>query len=183
MGSFVNSRADAANAGAAAMEAAVAGSMQRKQRYAAAYGLERESADAGWLAGRQLMAMRQNEDLAVGGERARGSASGFAAASGSKLERERSVAEVLEEAIANAATSYAVQDEAARNQAARLRKEGDEALRMGEVAARYYGRRAKVANTVGNWQLAGGVLDKVGSAMVKYDLDPLEGLFTKRGGN
>lgn len=178
MGSFVNSRADAANAGAAA----VAGSMQRKQRYAAAYGLERESADAGWLAGRQLTAMRQNEDLSVGRQRAENAASGFAASSGSKLDRERSVAEVLEEAIANAAASYAVQDEAARNQAARLRKEGDDALRMGEIAARYYSRRSRIANTVGNWQLAGGVLDKVGGALVKYDLDPLDGLFTKKGG-
>lgn len=169
MGEFVNSKAASANYGEKAVEARTNGLVRRKQAYATAYGLENDSAQSAYIAGRQMQAMRQNQTAAVADARVQNASSGFSASTGSKLRQEMSTAQIFEEAIANAGLSYAIQDQNARNQANQLRKEGDDAARMGDVTAHYYSRASKVNSIAGNWQLFGGSMKTIGDTFIKYD--------------
>lgn len=170
MGEFVNSKAASANYGEKAVEARTNGLVRRKQAYATAYGLENDSAQSAYIAGRQMQAMRQNQTAAVADARVQNASSGFSASTGSKLRQEMSTAQIFEEAIANAGLSYAIQDQNARNQANQLRKEGDDAARMGNVTAHYYSRASKVNSIAGNWQLFGGSLQKIGETFLKFNV-------------
>lgn len=170
MGQFVNSSAASANAAQQASQARTQGLADRKAAYARAYGLERDSAEQGHIAAQQMQTMRQNQTSAVASTRTQNAASGFNASSGSKLRSEMSTAQMFEEAIANAGKSYAIQDQNARSQAAQLRKDGDDALKMSQIMANYYSRVSKINSTTANWQLLGGSLSTIGDSMFTYNI-------------
>lgn len=170
MGEFINSKAASAEYGQKATEARTNGLSQRKQAYANAYGLEDASRQSGSIAGQKMETMRQNQTAAVSATRLANGSSGFSASSGSKLQQEMSTAQMFEEAIANLGKSYAVSDQNARQQADRLRKEGDDAYKMGNVMGNYYARASKIHSTAGNWQLFGGAMSTIGDTVLKYNI-------------
>ena len=170
MGQFVNSSATAANAAQQAAQARTQGIADRKAAYARAYGIERDSAEQGHIAAQQMQTMRQNQTSAVAATRLDNGASGFNASSGSKLRNEISTAQIFEEAIYNAAKSYAIQDQNARAQANRLRKEGDDTLKLSQIMSNYYSRVSKINSTAANWQLLGGSLSTIGDTMFTYNI-------------
>lgn len=170
MGGSVNSAAASAEYTQKSVQARTQGIADRKAAYARAYGLERDSAEYGHIAGQQLETMRQNQTAAVSATRVSNAASGFNASGGSKLRQEMSTAQILEEAIASAGKSYAIQDQNARLQAFQLRKEGDDALKLADIMAGYYSRVSRAnAKSVG-WQLLGGTLSTIGDTTLKYNI-------------
>ncbi len=175
MGQSVNSKASAAEYGMKAMEARTNGLAQRKQAYANAYGLEEASRQNGYITGQKMETMRQNQTAAVSSARLANGTSGFSASGGSKLQQEMSTAQMFEEVIANLGKSYAISDQNARRQADQLRKEGEDAYKMGNVMGNYYSRASKIQSTAGNWQLFGGVMSTIGDTLLKFDLGLDEG--------
>ncbi len=167
---MVNSKAAAANESLQAMQARTQGIADRKAAYARAYGLEADAAAQGYIAGQQMQTQRQNQTAAVAEQRMHSGASGFAASAGSKLRAEMSTAQIFEEVIANMGKSYAIQDQNARSQAAQLRKEGDDALKLSQIMSNYYSRTAKINSTAANWQLLGGTLSTIGDSMFTYNI-------------
>ncbi len=170
MGQYVNSSAASANAAQQSAQARAQGLADRKAAYARAYGIEHDSAEQGHIAAQQMQTMRQNQTAAESATRLQNAISGFDASSGSKLRSEMSTARIFEEAIANAGKSYAISDQNARNQAARLRKEGDDALKMSQIMANYYSRVSKINSTAANWQLLGGALSTIGDSMFTFNI-------------
>lgn len=170
MGQFINSKATSAEYGQKAMEARTNGLAQRKQAYSNAYGLEDASAQNGYITGQKMETMRQNQTAAVAATRLQNGSNGFGASGGSKLQQEMSTAQMFEEAIANLGKSYAVSDQNARRSADQLRKEGEDAYKMGNVMGNYYSRASKIQSTAGNWQLFGGAMSTIGDTFLKYDL-------------
>lgn len=170
MGQFVNSSAASANATQQAVQARTQGIADRKAAYARAYGLERDTAEQGYIAAQQMQTMRQNQTAAVASTRLDNAASGFSASSGSKLRGETSTAQIFEQTIANLGQSYAIQDQNARNQANQLRKEGDDALKLSQIMSNYYSRLSKINSTAANWQLLGSGLTTLGDTMLTYNI-------------
>lgn len=170
MGQFVNSSAASANAAQQSIQARTQGIADRKAAYARAYGLERDTAEQGYIAAQQMQTMRQNQTAAVASTRLHNAASGFSASTGSKLRSEASTAQIFEETIANLGKSYAIQDQNARNQANQLRKEGDDALKMSQIMSNYYSRVSKINSTAANWQLLGGTLSTIGDTTLTYNI-------------
>ena len=184
MGQFVNSSAASANAAQQAAQARSQGLADRKAAYARAYGLESDSAQKAHIAAQQMQTMRQNQTAATSTTRLQNAASGFNVSSGSKLRTEQTTAQIFEEAIANAGKSYAISDQNARNQAAQLRKEGDDALKMSQIMANYYSRVSKINSSAANMQLLGGSLSTIGDTMFTYNIggatDDIKNLFAKK---
>lgn len=170
MGQVLNSKATSAEYGLKAMEARTNGLTQHKQAYANAYGLEEASSQNGYITGQKMETMRQNQTSAVSSTRLANGASGFGTSGGSKLQQEMSTAQMFEEAIANLGKSYAISDQNARRQADQLRKEGEDAYKMGNVMGNYYSRASKIQSTAGNWQLFGGAMSTIGDTFLRYDL-------------
>ncbi|MGN0869456.1 MAG: hypothetical protein ACI4O9_08055 [Akkermansia sp.] len=170
MGQFVNSSSNSANYAQQSAEARTNALAQRRQAYANAYALEENSAQSGYITGQQMSTMRQNQSAAIASTRLTNASSGIDASGGSKLRQEQSTAQILEEAIANLGQSYAISDQNARRQAARLRKEGDDAYTIGQIMANYYSRASKIQSTAANWQLLGGGLSTIGDTMHKYNI-------------
>lgn len=184
MGQFVNSSAASANAAQQSVQARTQGLADRKVAYARAYGLERDSAEQGYIAAQQMQTMRQNQTAATASTRLDNASSGFAASSGSKLRHEMSTAQIFEEVIAHAGKSYAITDQNARSQAFQLRKEGDDALKMSDIMANYYSRVSKINSTAANWHLLGGTASTIGDTMFTYNIggaaDQIKNLFATK---
>lgn len=181
MGQYVNSSAASANAALQSAQARSQGMADRKAAYARAYGLEHDSAERGRIAAQQMQTMRQNQSAAAAAARTSNASSGFDSSSGSKLRHEMSVAQIFEEAIANAGQSYAIADQNARNQANSLRKSGDDALKMSQIMANYYSRVSKINSTAANWQLLGGALSAIGDSMFTFNIGGSSGQKRNRG--
>ncbi len=169
MGDYLDSKAVATNysneAGSARMNATLA----KRQAYAEAYKLESDSAGALQIAGDNMLTMRRNQSAAVAAQRVTNAASGFSAGSGSQLQQEASVAEVLELAVANAAKSAMISDVNAREQADFLRREGDTQYNLGMVQANYLQKMGKINREAGRSQLLGSVLYTMGAQGLKYN--------------
>ena len=170
MGNFLDSQAEATNAGLSSAQAMAEARQARNAAYSQAYKLEDDSAAGLELAGDNLMRMQQNRALQLGAQRAGQASRGFAL-SGSKLQAEVSFAQVLDAAIADAVWSTATQDANARVQAAMLRHEGDAALRMGQIKKTYYDRMQSIAQTMAPWYGAGDAIIWTGKFLSAAGID------------
>jgi len=168
MGEWMNSSAAATNYAGQAIAGRTNATLAKRQAYAEAYKLETDSSNALHIAGDNLMTMRRNQSAAVGQRRAVSGASGFSAGSGSQLEQETSVAEVLEMAIANAAKSSTIADVNAREQADSLRRYGDTTYNVGQVQADFNQRMASINRKAGPWYGLGGALYQGGMFALNY---------------
>ena len=166
MGDGINSFAAADNYANEALTTRTNATLQRRQAYADAYKLESDSASALDIAGDQMMTMRRNQAEQVGARRAAAGASGFSASGGSGFETERSVAEVLEMAVANAARSAAISDTSAREQAAATRRYGDTVYNVGLVQSEHQRRMAAISRQTAPWLMLGGGLTEAGSFLI-----------------
>ncbi len=172
MGQFINSSAASANYAQQAAQTRTQGLADRKAAYSRAYGIERDSAAQAHLAAHQMQTMRQNQTAATSSTRLHNASSGFSASSGSKLHTETSTAQIFEQTIANLATSYAIQDQNARNQANQLRKDGDDTLKLSKISSRYYSRLSKINSSAANWQLLGSIASTIGDSLLTFNIDP-----------
>lgn len=143
VGDAVNNSTQAGNADLRAMQARTSGKLAQQKAYQEAYDLERTAAQQGFIAGDNMMTLRQNEVAAIGTARAEAGASGFAASSGSKAQVEQSVAEQFEVAIANMQKSNAISDQSSRYAAQVRRSEGEQQKRISDVEAQYYDKVAR----------------------------------------
>lgn len=162
MGDGINSYTQASNMRTQSMTTRTNAILAKRQAYADAYKLEKDSAAALDVAGDSMMTMRRNQTAQMGTRRAASGASGFAASSGSNLAAESSVAEVLEMAIANAARDVETGDSNARRQAIELRSQGEQQYRLGMIQANYEQKLAKIANNVAPWLMVGSGLTALG---------------------
>lgn len=158
VGDAMNNTTAAGNASVAAMQARMRGKLARQAAYQEAYDLEGAAAAQGYIAGDNMMTMRQNEVAALGAARADAGASGFAASSGSKAQVEQSVAEQFEVAIANMQKSNAISDQNSRYAANVRRSEGEQQMRVAEVEAQYYDKVARQNRHAFMPNLIGGTL-------------------------
>ena len=168
MGEWMNSSAAATNYASQATTDRTNATLAKRQAYADAYKLETDSRNALHIAGDNLMTMRRNQTAAVGQRRVMSGASGFAASSGTQLEQETSVAEVLELAIANAAKSSAISDVNAREQAESLRRYGDTTYNVGMVQADFNQRMASIHRKAGPLYGLGSALYQGGMFGLNY---------------
>lgn len=170
MGSFINTSADSATNATRAYESRTQGILQRNRAYQQAYGLEQESAQNNYIAGRQMLDYRARQTAAVAASRAQNGASGFSASGGTKLGVETSVLDLYARQIEQLGTSAAINDQNARAQANELRREGDTAKSISDIRAEHYDRIAK-SQRVARWGfLLGDTLSTAGQMQLQYNL-------------
>jgi len=158
VGDALNHATAAGNADLAAMQARAQGRLARQQARQEAFDLERSAAAQSAIAADNMMTLRQNGTAAVAAARAEAGASGFGASAGSKARVEQSVAEQFEAAIANLQRSNSISDQNSRYAANVRRSEGEQQMRLAEVAAQYQGRLARMNRRAFLPSLVGGAL-------------------------
>lgn len=169
MGEMLNAQAEGVNYGLQAMETRAQGAAARAQGYAEGWRLEEGARAELEVAAENLMTLRRNEVMGMAAERAARGSSGFMVSEGSQLAGELSVAEVFEKQVADLRRGASVGAGNAYRQAARLRREGDNAMAAAEVSARALDAFARRSRRMAPWLGVGSALGTVGSVLGAYN--------------
>lgn len=169
MGDYLNYSATAANNKMDGAKALADARAARNQAYAQAYTLEND-ADASLVsAGDNLMRMQRNKTAQLSALRNSQTQSGFAH-TGSKLAVEKSLAEVLDIAIADQMQSASTAASNAYAQSSMLRHQGDAQLAMGSISQQFSDRLAAANRSYADGALVGQLLQYPADVYFKYNL-------------
>lgn len=169
MGDALNMKMSAANAqsqAAAARSEAIAAKRQAMQN---AYNVEFESAQRGMVAGENMEVMRKNQTQRVANEMARQGGSGFAVSSGSKMQNQVGIADMIEQTIQNMLKSNSIADQNARMQANVMRRQGETAYNVGMVKADYMNKQADILSKASTGMLIGSGLNLLGNVGMQFN--------------
>lgn len=140
----------------------------QKQAYSQAYSIENDAASGLSVAGDNLMRMQRNKTNQLASQRNAQVGSGFSH-TGSKLATEKSLAEVLDMAIADQMQSASTAASNAYAQANLTRHQGDSQLAMGQISEQFYTRLADANKSFGKSAFVGQLLQYPFDIAFKYN--------------
>lgn len=167
MGDYLNYSAVAANNKMDGAKALADARTARNQAYAQAYTLDNDADAALATAGDNLMRMQRNKNAQLAAYRNSQTLSGFAH-TGSKLAVEKSLAEVLDIAIADQMQSASASASNAYAQSAMLRHQGDTQLAMGSISKNFSDRLAAANRSYAHGALVGQMLQYPADIYFKF---------------